>query len=627
MSFDDSLFASMANMQLADELYIRFCDDPESVDANWRRFFVEIDSSPDEAILSFGGGRPAAAPTEQKAAPAPRKQMPVAYDEPPTGPSTEAPKAAVTTTATGAEPEVREVSSSDIRVFSLIHAYRKYGHLLAKVNPISTKKVTTAPPLDLKKLGFSEEERSAYFPTVGLLKKEYASLDEIIAVLKEIYCRSIGIEYMDLGHPEMESWLQERIEPSRFKVELTIEQKQMILQQLNKSELFESFLNTKFVGQKRFSLEGAETFVPIVMDLIESGADLGITEVVLGMAHRGRLNVLTNILNKSYAEIFNEFEESYVPDSFEGSGDVKYHKGYTSEIMTAKGHPVKLTLADNPSHLEAVNGVVEGIVRAKQVACDDDIEMKKILPVLIHGDASISGQGVIYECLQFCNLPGYATGGSIHIVINNQIGFTTLPKDSRSTKYCTDISKAFSAPVFHVNGEDPEGCIYATNLAIQLRQKFHCDVFIDLNCYRKYGHNEGDEPAFTQPLEYQIIRKKSPIREVYRDSLVQHGVLEKYMAEVLEEEHKTAMQNALKGVKGFQTGKKTKESPTGDTKPRIFNVFDEVNTAVPTKTLKKMSAIFCSIPEGFNAHRKIGRLMKKRLEMVDGKLSDKIGYE
>lgn len=419
---------------------------------------------------------------------------------------------------------------------------------------------------------------------------------------------------MGVQNPQLEQWLQQYIEPTRFKIKLPIGQKKMILQYLNKSELFEVFLHTKYTGQKRFSLEGGETLIPILAAIINTGADIGMEEYVLGMTHRGRLNVLSNILNKSYADIFSEFEEGYIPITFEGTGDVKYHKGFTSTIRTLRGGEAKIDLTPNPSHLEAVNPVVEGQVKAKQVKFDDDIMKERIVPILIHGDAAVSGQGIVYETMQLYRLKGYSTGGTIHIVINNQIGFTTLPRDGRSTKYCSDIAKTFQAPVFHVNAEDPEGCVHATNLAVQLRQKFHCDVIIDLNCYRKYGHNEADEPAFTQPLEYQIIRSKKLIREIYRDDLIRQGVLERQMAEDLEEEFKKSLQLALSEIKILKNPKPKKKAVK--TKKKEGDLFKPIETGVSKETLVKLAERFCHIPEGLTVHRKLERLIKDRLAMA-----------
>ncbi len=376
------------------------------------------------------------------------------------------------------------------------------------------------------------------------------------------------------------------------------------------------------MGQKRFSLEGGETLIPILWEIIEKGAELGTDEFVLGMAHRGRLNVLTNILNKSYSMVFSEFEDFLDPNLIELTGDVKYHKGYSSNVNTSKGKQIHVSLTANPSHLESVNPIVEGKVKAKQIHRKDTMR-KLIVPVLIHGDASFAGQGVVYETLQFNSIAGYKTGGTIHIIVNNQIGFTTLPNEYRSTHYSTDIAKCFGCPVFHVNAEDPEGCILATQLAVQLRQDLHSDVFIDLTCYRKYGHNESDEPSFTQPLEYQNIRKKKSIREIYRDSLIGQGVVERQMALDLEEEFKKGLRYELEELKikkgvvvaeAFggvwqEYGKATKEE-----------LFQPTPTAVDAASLKEIGQKICLVPDGFTIHSTLKRLIERRKKMVEGEI-------
>lgn len=569
---------NLANLLLLEEMYAKFRDNPQSVDASWQQLFtsIEFQTAQEEPLFHLPG---------------------IKID--------------------GSIPSVHSAhsASSDLRIYNLIEAYRTYGHLLAQVNPIATHPPETPWQLSLSRLGFAQHELLLPFPTYGILPTTTATLQEIINSLKSIYSNKIGVEYMGLQSPEMELWLQSHIEPNHFKIDLTIDQKKMILHQLNKSELFESFLHTKYTGQKRFSLEGGETLIPILQAIIDEGADLGLEEAVIGMAHRGRLNVLSNILNKSYSDIFSEFEEGYIPDSFEGSGDVKYHKGFSSVVTAADGRKVKVLLTPNPSHLEAVDPVVEGQVRGAQVLKNDDVMHKKVIPILIHGDAALAGQGVIYETLQLYQLPGYSTGGTIHVVINNQIGFTALPEETRSTRYCTDLAKAFGAPVFHVNAEDPEGCVYATILALKLRHFFFCDVFIDLNCYRKYGHNEGDEPAFTQPLEYQIIRQKKSIREVYRDTLIHEGVLEKKIAESLELEFKTSLQNALKDIKIPQKNGEHKISENSLSPPKEAP-FKDFKTAVDKKTLQTITELFCTVPKGFTIHPKLQNLIQDRLAMV-----------
>ena len=505
----------------------------------------------------------------------------------------------------------------DCRIGNLINGYRAYGHLMAKINPLSADNLPEPWQLTLQAYGLKKEDLSKVVSTQGVLKEQEAALEKILDGLKRTYCDKIGVEFKDLFDPEVEKWIQEQIEPCAFHFPLTIDQKRTILQHLNKSELFEAFLHTKYPGQKRFSLEGGETIIPILQAIIDTGATHDGKEFIIGMAHRGRLNVLSNILKKSYIEIFSEFNENFIPESFEGSGDVKYHKGFYSEGLTVQGHRINVALTPNPSHLEAVDAVVEGQTKALQILKSDPKSQDQVVPILVHGDAAISGQGVVYETLQLSKLKGYATGGTLHVIINNQIGFTTVPEEGRSTRYCTDIAKAFGAPVFHVNAEDPEGCFNVGILAMQLRQKFGCDVFIDVNCYRKYGHNEADEPAFTQPLEYKIIREKKSIREIYRDDLIQQGVLEKQMAEALEVEFKKDLQAALSETKAkFEKAVPKKEPEDFLPGNKEENLYQYVDTAVSRSTLQEVAEKFCTIPPGYHIHPKLEGLIKERLNMV-----------
>lgn len=592
-SLDALINSGVLSLDLIEDLYARYQKDPASVDAQWLPIFEQLkqrggiaSAASDQLPISASAGAPALLPDESGG------RSVIYY------------------------PHVEIAIGPDNRIDRLIEAYRIYGHLGAATDPITDAGPVEPHLLHLENFGFTKQDLSAHFPAHGLFETETAPLLDIINALKATYCDRIGVEYMGIHSKELERWLQDQIEHKRFRQNLTIDQKQMILNHLNKSELFESFIHTKYVGQKRFSLEGAETLIPMLAAMIDTGAAVGIDEYILGMAHRGRLNVLANIFDKSTADIFSEFEEGYIPASVEGSGDVKYHKGFYSEVKTVHGSQVRLTLTPNPSHLESVDPVVEGQTRGRQVARQDEISQVKVAPVLIHGDAAISGQGVVYETMQFSKLEGYSTGGTIHFVINNQIGFTTVPKDGRSTNYCTDIAKIFGAPVFHVNAEDPEGCVFATNLAVELRQKFHCDVFIELVCYRKYGHNETDEPGFTQPLEYQSIRKKRPIREIYRDALILQGVLEKSVAEELETEFKTALQDSQKSKKIASKEKKISESGTA---PQNAGFFQHIQTGVPKEQLQEIANRLCHVPEGFVLHPKIAVLLKERQAMVMAK--------
>lgn len=543
--------AQLANMALIEELYGRYQADPASVDGSWRHFFEGIDFG---TFLYKRGVEPA--------------------------------------------PD-----QSSLRIYDLVKAYRQYGHLLAQFNPLDAQE-RSASELELEKLGFFASELDQLFPTLGFCGKKEAPLQEIIAALREIYCSRIGFEYMDLGRADLEKWMQERLEPQLL-IQPTIEEKHLLLEYLNKSEIFETFLHTKYVGQTRFSLEGAETMIPLLAEMIDLGADLGVDEVLIGMAHRGRLNVLTNILNKPHALILEEFEDDTTL-SFAGNDDVRYHMGYVGEMKTRSGKKVTVGVAANPSHLESVDPVVLGQAYARQILKKEGGK-ERTVPLLIHGDASIAGQGVIYESLQLMNLPGYSAGGAIHLIVNNQIGYTTLPEEGRSTRYCTDIAKTFSCPVFHVNAEDPESCLFAAKLAVEIRQTFQCDVFIDLLCYRKYGHNEGDEPSFTQPLQYQKIRAKKPVRQIYAEQLLAAGSVEQKLAEALELQFKEKMKIEL--AKAQEKAAAKKEEGRG----AAFNPFETFSSGADAKSLQMVLENFCRVPEGFHLHPKLQKWLQDRL--------------
>jgi 2-oxoglutarate dehydrogenase E1 component len=384
--------------------------------------------------------------------------------------------------------------------------------------------------LDITNFGLAQSDLELEFQAGSRIGVGTTKLKNIIAQLDSIYCESIGVEYTYIRKPDEVKWLQSKIEGSKNKTKFTVDQKQQILKKLNQAVVFEQFLDKKYVGQKRFSLQGAEVLIPALDSIVEMGANLGVEEYVFGMAHRGRLNVLANIFYKTYKEIFSEFVSKDFEDEPLGfDGDVKYHLGYTCDIKTDSGKDIKMTLAPNPSHLEAVDPVVGGIARAK-LDKEYGNDNTKVCPVLIHGDAAIAGQGIVYEYIQMAQLKGYKTGGTIHIVINNQVGFTTNYRDARSSTYCTDIGKVTLSPVFHVNGDDAEALAHTINLAMEYRQKYGKDVFIDLLCYRKHGHNEGDEPRYTQPLMYKAIAKHPDPRKIYVEKLMSEGVLEQQMA-------------------------------------------------------------------------------------------------
>lgn len=480
----------------------------------------------------------------------------------------------------------------DERFYRLIEAYRKKGHTQVICNPLIEEKKSK---ISLTDFGFTEQDKA-------LCSFGGKTLGEWIFFLEKCYSSSIGFETEGVD-PAVVSWIEKYAEGS--KKEFSAEELQNIWEELYKTEVFEKFIHVKYPGQTRFSLEGAETLIPMLRFLLTFAAKEEVEEIFLGMAHRGRLNVLASILNKPYADIFEEFEE--IP-SFEGSGDVKYHKGAHATLEVVKNRSIHIVLPSNPSHLESVNPVIEGEVLASQQLKGDLDKQQKVIAVLLHGDASLAGQGVIYETMQLSRIPGYKTGGTIHIVLNNYIGYTTLPKEGRSTLYCTDIAKTFGAPVFHVNAEDPIVCIEAIYLAIEIRKLFHIDVFIDLGCYRKYGHNEGDEPSFTQPLEYEKIRKKKTICSLFEEKLLQKHIL---TTEKIEQDRKN-FHNKLQQILE-QVRKHPKERACEVGKKRVDK---ETLPGVSLEMLQKIAEKICTVPEGFSLHPKLRKFLDNRLMMV-----------
>ena len=408
-------------------------------------------------------------------------------------------------------------------VHALISRYRNIGHLLACLDPLTSCPIDH-PLLNLAALNLTAKDLDTLFYIQNLSKNNQASLKDIIDILKETYCRSIGVEFMHLQDPDERSWLQDRMEPVRNRPDLNPEDKLRILEKLYESALFEQFLHKTYLGQTRFSIEGAEVIIAMLDSLVSLAGRQGHREIILGMAHRGRLNVQTNILNKSYQDIFSEFESCHDPNTIFGSGDVKYHNGYLADIKTYKGQALRIFLVNNPSHLESVNPVVQGFARARQDILGSD-NKSTVLPLLIHGDAAFAGEGVVTETLNMSQIAGYKTGGTIHLIINNQIGYTTLPENARSTRYATDVAKMLMVPIFHVHGENPEAAVHVVRLAAEYRKAYNKDVVIDVICYRRYGHNEGDEPYFTQPLMYERIKERPPLYNIYSAKLIKEGLI------------------------------------------------------------------------------------------------------
>jgi 2-oxoglutarate dehydrogenase E1 component len=524
-----------------------------------------------------------------------------------------------------AQPFDDETALADkaIRVQQLINMYRVRGHLIANLDPLGRKEPHTHPELDVQHWGLSIWDLDRAFPTGGLAGTRTMKLRDILGVLRDAYARTIGVEYMHIQEPEEKAWIQAQVEhPAGVAIaELSLDEKEQILESLTDAEAFEKFLHTKYLGQKRFSLEGAETLIPMLEFLFEAAANEGVDEVVIGMAHRGRLNVLANLVGKSYGQIFREFEGELDPSIPQGSGDVKYHLGATGKHVTRDGHTIAVTLAANPSHLEAVDPVVEGMARAKQDRSGDR-EHEHVLPLLIHGDAAFAGQGVVAETLNLSELPGYDVGGTVHIVINNQLGFTTAPDFARSTVYATDIAKAVQAPVFHVNGDDPEASVRVMRLAYAFRQRFKKDVVVDLVCYRRYGHNEGDEPAFTQPRMYELIGKRRSVRKLYTELLVNRGDLTLDACERALEDYRQKLESAFTATHGRDGDTAHGEGGTwtadgtvrGQGPPRVGAAVD---TGVPRETLDRIITAISTFPEGFTVHPKLRRILEQRRKDFD----------
>lgn len=501
-----------------------------------------------------------------------------------------------------------------IGVWRLITMYRMRGHVLADLDPLG-KEPGYNPELDLAYYDLSIWDLDREFYCGGLGGKEKATLREIISLLRATYCSNIGAEYMHLLDLDERDWLSKTMESTGNKANLSKDEKREILHKLNQAMAFEEFLHKKYIGHKRFSLEGAETLIPMIHFLLEKAGTHQIEKVFLGMAHRGRLNMLVNIMNKPYHKVFSEFEGNIDPDSIQGSGDVKYHLGARGKHRTANGHEITMELLPNPSHLEAVNPVVEGAARATQDFHPDKDAQKKILPVLMHGDAAFAGQGVVAETLNMSQLDGYKTGGTIHIIINNQIGFTTLPKDGRSTEYASDLAKMILAPIFHVNGDKPEAAIHAIRMALEYRQKFGKDVIIDLIGYRKHGHNEGDEPAFTQPGMYKEISGHPPARDLYTEYLVKNGELTKEETQQIFDEFEQLLQEAFEDAKEAPNLEITKNHLIRkETEQKQWDKYPD--TTYPAEELKDIAVKLNTVPPDFDANPKLLRQLAKRAEIV-----------
>ena len=560
---DKYSFLNAAHTAHFAELYDQYLINPDSVEPSWRAFFQGFD---------FG--------MEQQA-----------------------------------DVEIPEDVLKEFRVVKLIDAYRGSGHLFTKTNPVRRRR-QYSPTLDIKNFGLDQDDLTTVFSAGDIIGIGAASLADIIIHLERIYCESIGMEYMYIRHPERVNWIQKWINKNGNHPNFNNDQKKQILKKLNEAVTFEQFLHTKYVGQKRFSLEGGESLIPALDALIETAALDGVEQFVVGMAHRGRLNTLTNIFGKSATDIFSEFDgKDYEEEVFDG--DVKYHLGWTSNRMTDSGLWVNLNIAPNASHLEAVNAVVEGIARAKQDRTYAE-QPNKVMPILIHGDAAIAAQGVVYEVIQMAQLDGYKTGGTIHIIVNNQIGFTTNYLDGRSSTYCTDVGKATLSPVLHVNADDVEAVVHAMHFAVAYRNRFKRDVFIDLLGYRKYGHNEGDEPRFTQPKLYKAIANHKNPRDIYAEKLISERVITHHELEQMEREYKARMEENLEVSRKEQNTIITpfmQDEWEGFQRVKVDGMLGRIDTSCDIGILEKVGSAITKLPEDKSFIRKIQRLIGERYKM------------
>ncbi len=570
-------FATRSNADLIDLNYEKWKADPESVDEKWRAFFEGFE-------LALASPPPSAS-----------------------------------SSSTGSNASKIE-ASKQMQVSSLIYAYRSLGHTQAHLDPLSPPPAANAN-LAIEEFGLQAADLDHQFDSGHFLDSKTMKLKDLIAALQNTYCKTIGYEYIHNQNTEERRWIQHKIETLHGDIDFSKKIKTRILRKVLAAESFESFLHTRHSGQKRFSLEGGETLIACLDNVLEHCGRLGVQEIVMGMAHRGRLNVLANTLKKSYDFIFEEFSDNYIPNTVGGDGDVKYHLGYEKVIETKEGHYVDIRLASNPSHLEAVNPVVQGKARARQ-RIRNDVKRDKVLPLLIHGDAAFAGQGMVTEVLNFSQLPGYRTGGTLHIIINNQIGFTTTPEEARSTRYCTDVAKMIDAPIFHVNGDDPLAVVYVTQLAIEYRQTFQRDVVIDMYCYRKHGHNEGDEPMFTSPELYDRISKHPSVSAILAKRLISENTLTQPEIDDIHKEYQDTLEDSLERVKKKSSEPSTtpQEQLAGSNatfQPKYS--FAPTDTSLPITGLERLVKGLTTIPEKINANGKIRRLLSTRLKTFEAK--------
>jgi 2-oxoglutarate dehydrogenase E1 component len=620
-TFLQTAFLYGANASYIEDLYARYQENPGSVDGEWQAFFSALNDDRQAVAKSARG-----ASWKRPNWPVPANgELVSALD----GNWAQVEKTIGEKITAKAQAKGAAISAADVqlaardsvRAIMLIRAYRVRGHLHAKLDPLGIQPHPNDQELHPSHYGFTEADWDRKIFLDNVLGLEFGTVREIVAILDRTYCQTLGVEFMHISDPVEKAWIQERIEGPDKEIAFTREGKRAILNKIVEAEGFEKFLDLKYTGTKRFGLDGAESLIPALEQIIKRGGNLGMKEINFGMAHRGRLNVLTQVMNKPHRALFHEFKGgSFAPDDVEGSGDVKYHLGASSD-RAFDGNTVHLSLTANPSHLEIVDPVVLGKVRAKQDqhGCSPD-DRRVVMPLLIHGDAAFAGQGVVAECFGLSGLKGHRTGGSLHFIINNQIGFTTDPRYSRSSPYPSDVAKMVEAPIFHVNGDDPEAVVFAAKVATEYRQKFQKPVVIDMFCYRRFGHNEGDEPAFTQPLMYRRIRSHPSILEIYSKKLIGEGVVTEHDIEEMRGAWRKTLDTEFEIAQGYKPNKADWLDGRWSGLKAVREDWDDPRrgrTGVPAATLKEIGTRITGVPEGFRVHRTIQRFLDNRRKMLE----------
>jgi len=598
LDFEKTSFLTKTNSAFLEQMYLKYINQDPDLPSSWKIYFDELGDELDLVANEIKG--PSWAPI--------KKNINIIEKKPKNGSSSN-----VVLKKTSSKDQIQNNIDS-IKAVELIRAYRLRGHLLAKLDPLGLKETEYLEELHPEFYGFKKSDYKREIFLNGVTNKKYSNISEILNFLDKTYCGSIGYEYMHISNPEERVWLRKRIEGNENEIQFTKNGKEAILNKLIQAEGFEKFLATKYVGTKRFGLDGAESLIPALEQIIKIGGQSQIKEVKIGMSHRGRLNVLANVLQKSYKRIFNEFAGEFHSNSNEGAGDVKYHLGASSN-REFDGNPVHVSLTDNPSHLEAVNPVVLGQTRAKQFF-HKDIERNKVIPILIHGDAAFAGQGIVAECFAMSGLPGHNTGGTIHIIVNNQIGFTTSPRFARSSPYPSDVAKMVEAPILHVNGDDPEAVVYATRIATEFRLKFNRDVVVDLICYRRFGHNEGDEPSFTQPLMYKKIRSHPTTAKLYGEKLTQEQIFSEETLKEKIKSFKDLLDDQFKNAKDYKPKIEWFEGTWSRYKPEKGKDKRGV-TGVDKDVIKNISDKINVIPSEINPHKTILKVFDQRKKSID----------